>query len=72
MPRWPDKIAAAVTFDVAFALNFKVGRTAMVRDFGWPPIHSTWCSSLAPVFLSNFPVVRGYAGRAKKYVISST
>jgi hypothetical protein len=27
MPRWPDKIAAAVTFDVAFALNFKVGRT---------------------------------------------
>jgi hypothetical protein len=27
MPRWPDKIAEAVTFDVAFALNFKVGRT---------------------------------------------
>jgi hypothetical protein len=24
MPRWPDKIAEAVTFDVAFALNFKV------------------------------------------------
>ena len=27
MPRWPDKIAAAVMFDVGFALNFKVGRT---------------------------------------------
>ena len=27
MPRWPDKIAEAVTFDVAFALNFKVGRS---------------------------------------------
>jgi hypothetical protein len=27
MPRWPDKIAEAVTFGVAFALNFKVGRT---------------------------------------------
>jgi hypothetical protein len=27
MPRWPDKIAAAVMFDVSFALNFKVGRT---------------------------------------------
>jgi hypothetical protein len=27
MPHWPDKIAAAVTFDVAFALDFKVGRT---------------------------------------------
>ena len=27
MPRWPDKIAAAVIFDVSFALNFKVGRT---------------------------------------------
>jgi hypothetical protein len=25
--RWPDKIAEAVTFDVWFALNFKVGRT---------------------------------------------
>jgi hypothetical protein len=27
MPRSPDKIADAVMFDVAFALNFKVGRT---------------------------------------------
>ena len=27
MPRWPDKIADAVMFDVGFALNFKVGRT---------------------------------------------
>jgi hypothetical protein len=27
MPRWPDKIAEAVRFDVWFALNFKVGRT---------------------------------------------
>jgi hypothetical protein len=27
MPRWPDKIAQAVTFDVGFALDFKVGRT---------------------------------------------
>ena len=27
MPRWPDKIAEAVMFDLAFALNFKVGRT---------------------------------------------
>jgi hypothetical protein len=27
MPRWPDKITDAVTFDVWFALNFKVGRT---------------------------------------------
>jgi hypothetical protein len=27
MLRWPDKIAKAVTFDVAFALNFTVGRT---------------------------------------------
>ena len=27
MPRWPDKIAKAVTFDVAFALDFKVGRS---------------------------------------------
>jgi hypothetical protein len=27
MPRWPDKIADVVRFDVAFALNFKVGRT---------------------------------------------
>jgi hypothetical protein len=26
MPRWRDKIAEAVMFDVAFALNFKVGR----------------------------------------------
>jgi hypothetical protein len=27
MPRWPDKIAEAVMFDVGIALNFKVGRT---------------------------------------------
>jgi hypothetical protein len=27
MPRWPDKIAEAVIFDVSFALNFKVGRS---------------------------------------------
>jgi hypothetical protein len=27
MPRWPDKIAKAVTFDVAFASDFKVDRT---------------------------------------------
>jgi hypothetical protein len=27
MPRWPDKIGEAVRFDVAFALNFKVGRS---------------------------------------------
>jgi hypothetical protein len=27
MPRWPDKIAEPVMFDVSFALNFKVGRT---------------------------------------------
>jgi hypothetical protein len=27
MPRWPGKIAEAVKFDVAFALDFKVGRT---------------------------------------------
>jgi hypothetical protein len=27
MPRWSEKSEKAVTFDVAFALNFKVGRT---------------------------------------------
>jgi hypothetical protein len=30
--RWPDKIAAAVMFDVSFALNLKVGRTQFHRN----------------------------------------
>ena len=34
MRRWPDKIARAVTFDVAFALDFKVGRSAPARRPG--------------------------------------
>ena len=60
MPRWPDKTAAAVTFDVIFALNFKVGRTLR-------PLTHLECKVVAKnivdhLQLSNWVIERGPPG----------
>ena len=61
MSRWPDKIAAAVTFDVAFALNFKVGRTLRpLTDLERKVVAKNIVDHLQ---LSNWVIERGRAGR---------
>ena len=61
MPRWPEKIAAAVTFDVAFALDFKVGRTLRpLTDLERRVVAKTIVDYLQ---LSNWVIERGSPGR---------
>jgi hypothetical protein len=60
MPRWPDKIAAAVTSDVAFALDFKVGRTLRpLTDLERKMVAKTIVDYLQ---LSNWVIERGPPG----------
>ena len=60
MPRWSDKIAAAVTFDVSFALNFKVGRTLRpLTDLERKVVAKNIVDYLQ---LSNWVIERGPAG----------
>jgi hypothetical protein len=59
-PSWPDKIAAAVTFDVGFALNFKVGRTLRpLTDLERKVVAKTIVDYLQ---LSNWVIERGPPG----------
>ena len=61
MPRWPDKIAAAVTFDVAFALDFKVGPTLRpLTDLERRVVAKTIVDYLQ---LSNWVIERGPPGK---------
>jgi hypothetical protein len=60
MPRWPDKIVKAVTFDVAFALDFKVGRTLRpLTDLERKVVAKTIVDYLQ---LSNWVIQRGPPG----------
>jgi|HubBroStandDraft_4_1064222.scaffolds.fasta_scaffold231326_1 hypothetical protein len=60
MPRWPDKIAEAVRFDVWFALNFKVGRTLRpLTDLERNVVAKTIVDYLQ---LSNWVIERGPPG----------
>jgi hypothetical protein len=60
MPRWSDKIVAAVTFDVAFGLDFKVGRTLRpLTDLERGMVAKTIVDYLQ---LSNWVIERGPPG----------